>query len=83
MDNTRNKKEAINHPEHYSNGKVECIDAMEATFGYENVAVFCHLNAFKYLWRAGKKGDFKEDVKKALWYLNKELELYEKDVLSK
>ncbi|WP_370785431.1 DUF3310 domain-containing protein [Ruminococcus callidus] len=48
--------------------------------GYEVEAVknFCICNAFKYLWRHGKKNGV-EDVKKAAWYLNKFIELEEKE----
>ena len=49
--------EQVNHPSHYASGGIECIDAMEAAFGKAEVASFCKLNAFKYLWRCFKKGD--------------------------
>ena len=55
-------------PFHYTQGDIECIDAMVAAFGEYQTAVYCKLNAFKYLWRA----DFKknnQDIKKAIWYL--------------
>lgn len=64
----------VNHPSHYS-GKIECIEAMEAAFGKESVKNFCRCNAFKYLWRAGKKDNVKQDLEKAVWYINKEIEL--------
>lgn len=68
----------VNHPSHYTQGGVECIDAMVAAFGKEAVANFCICNAFKYVWRTKHKNG-KEDVDKALWYLNKYEELkYEK-----
>lgn len=69
--------ENVNHPEHYNNGKIECIDAMISTFGKDSVAEFCIINAFKYLWRYKYKSKPTEDVKKAIWYLNKYLELKE------
>lgn len=66
--------ETVNHPSHYS-GDIECIDAMLQQFGVEKVKSFCLLNAFKYLWRCDKKHDNNiEDIKKAMWYLNKYLE---------
>lgn len=74
MDNTRDKKEAVNHPYHYNYGTYECIDVMVDVFGEDAVRNFCHLNAFKYVWRANKKNGV-EDLKKAIWYLNKEIEL--------
>lgn len=68
----------VNHPSHYqsynSNLKIECIDAMRAAFGDEEVAVFCKLNAFKYNWRSSSKGK-NTDIEKAIWYLKKYLEL--------
>ena len=68
----------IDHPLHYSsyNPKfdIDCITAMRAAFGDEAVAIFCKLNAFKYNWRADSKGQ-NVDIGKAIWYLNKYLEL--------
>ena len=57
-----------NHPVHYNSGKYECIDVMRDVFGEEAVDNFCLLNAFKYIWRAGRKNG-KEDIQKAIWYL--------------
>ena len=68
----------IDNPTHYQsyNTKVDidCITAMRAAFGDEEVAIFCKLNAFKYNWRADSKGK-NIDIGKAIWYLNKYLEL--------
>lgn len=66
----------INHPDRYNSGGFECIDVMFAVFGYEAVQNFCILNAFKYVWRHKQKGGA-EDIKKAVWYLNKFVELEE------
>lgn len=68
------KKEEINHPDRYKSGKFECIDVMLDVFGADAVKHFCILNVFKYLWRAEKKNGV-EDMKKAVWYLNKYIEL--------
>lgn len=65
----------VNHPSHYTGGKVECIEAMERVFGKEAVISFSILNAWKYLWRRKGKGNEKQDVKKALWYFDKAKEL--------
>lgn len=60
----------VNHPSHYTQGKVECIDAMEEALGTEVVKGFCLGNTYKYLWRhADKNGD--EDIKKAVWYFSR------------
>ena len=66
--------EEINHPDRYAGGKFECIDVMLDVFGADAVKHFCILNAFKYLWRSEKKNGV-EDIKKAVWYLNKYIEL--------
>lgn len=68
------KDEEINHPSRYAGGKFECIEVMADVFGKEAVKHFCLLNAFKYIWRQEKKGGV-EDVKKAVWFLNKYIEL--------
>lgn len=70
-------KDNVNHPKHYT-GNIECIDAMTQCFGADNVKNFCKLNAFKYLWRCQNKNNEIEDVKKAIWYLNKYVELTKK-----
>lgn len=72
---TPDKKEAVNHPDHYKSDKYECIEVMTEIFGVEKTKAFCELNAFKYLWRADKKGSRKQDVEKAAWYLSKYKEL--------
>ena len=66
----------VNHPSHYDTGKYECIDVMLETQGKEAVQDFCICNAFKYLYRHNNKNGL-EDVKKAIWYLNKFVELEE------
>ena len=56
----------VNHPAHYTShpsGK-ECFDVVQ----YLPAALF---NAAKYIWRAGLKGNGKEDVAKAVWYLKR------------
>ena len=68
--------DAVNHPSHYTQGGIECIDAMVAAFGKDTVADYCIVNAFKYLWRyKHKNGD--EDISKAHWYITKYKELKE------
>ena len=60
--------EAVNHPAHYQAGGLEAIDVIEA-FGLG----FSLGNAAKYILRAGRKGDAVEDLKKARWYLDREI----------
>ena len=66
--------DAVNHPAHYTQGGIECIEAMEAAFGKEELAVYCKIAAFKYIWREEHKHGT-EDIRKAIWYLNKYLSL--------
>jgi hypothetical protein len=67
------KHDPVNHPAHFTGGGVECIDAIEAA---DYGPGFNRGNAIKYLWRAGKKDPAKEleDLQKAQWYLNREIE---------
>lgn len=67
----------INHPRHYTQGKIECIDAMEAAYGTEAVINFCMCNAMKYQWRFRLKNN-REDILKCQWYQNKMIELENK-----
>lgn len=62
--------EAINHPKHYNDGKIEVIDFIE-----DKKLNFNTGNAVKYISRAGKKDPSKhaEDIQKAIWYLEREL----------
>ena len=66
----------VDHPSHYNQGDIECIDAMISAFGKHNVSVFCAINAFKYIWRSNDKNGM-EDINKACWYLDKFKELRE------
>ena len=70
--------DAIN-PDHYKTGKYECIDVMIEALGKTAVMDFCLCNAFKYIYRCGRKNGI-EDIKKAQWYINKYVELTEKIV---
>ena len=66
--------DAVNHPSHYTQGGVECIDALKAaTTGLEGIEAVCTANAIKYLWRWKQKNGA-EDLRKAVWYINRLLE---------
>ena len=61
------------NPNHYKQGKVECIDCIEsATSNLTGFEGFCTGNAIKYLYRWKQKGG-KQDLEKARWYLNRML----------
>lgn len=70
-DDMENKIDMVNRPAHYADScSMECIDAMVIAFGASEVISHCKITAFKYLWRHRHKGG-EEDVRKALWYLDK------------
>lgn len=63
--------DVVNHPSHYTKGRIECIDAIDsATAGKSGIEAVCVANVIKYLFRYEEKNGL-EDVKKAQWYLNK------------
>ena len=66
----------VNHPSHYTDGKIEVIDFIE-----EKCLNFHRGNAIKYIARAGKKDPTKEieDLKKAEWYIHREIQRLEKN----
>jgi hypothetical protein len=67
---TDSANDTVNHPPHYTVGRIEVIDAIEAwELGF-------HLgNVVKYVARAAHKGSFLEDLRKARWYLDRQIEL--------
>ena len=75
--NKESNVDMVNHPSHYTQGGVECIDALKAaTVSKTGIEAVCTANAIKYLWRYEEKNGI-EDVKKARWYIDrliKELE---------
>lgn len=66
----------VNHPDHYKNNGIECIDIIIFILGKAGVKFFCLGNVVKYIFRYPKKNGI-EDLKKARWYLNKLIELEE------
>lgn len=67
----------INHPPHYTQGSVECIDALAAVCAdLQGMEAVCTANAIKYLWRWKHKGGA-DDLKKARWYIDRLIEVVE------
>lgn len=66
--------DAVNHPSHYTDGRIEVIDFIE-----DKKLNYHRGNALKYLCRAGKKDPEKEveDLQKAAWYINREIQRLE------
>lgn len=57
-------EEHVNHPSHYNQGKYEVIDVIK-----DWKLDFCLGNVIKYIARAGHKNNIKEDLQKAIWYI--------------
>jgi hypothetical protein len=60
----------VDHPVHYNNGKVECIEAIEAMLSPTEFEGYVRGNIIKYVWRFKYKDGVK-DLKKAKWYLER------------
>lgn len=61
--------DAINHPSHYTQGSIECIDAIaEVVKDLKGMEAVDTANAMKYMWRWKHKNGA-QDVKKAIWYM--------------
>lgn len=69
-------EDVVNHPSHYTDGNIEVMDFIE-----DKQLNFARGNVIKYVSRAGKKDPNKEleDLKKSMWYLNREIERLEKE----
>jgi len=66
------ENDLVNHPSHYTAGKIEIIDFLEdqAATGLD----FRLINTIKYITRARFKGKELEDLRKAIWYINRYME---------
>lgn len=67
------KHDDVNHPSHYTQSGIECIDAIDSvTSGYERPGHGYYAGqVLKYIWRAPFKGHYLQDLEKAQWYLNR------------
>ena len=66
-------EDLVNHPPHYAQGDIECIDAIEAALTPEEFRGYCKGNVYKYLWRERHKGG-DQDIDKARWYIERLIE---------
>lgn len=75
-DKIKEVEDVVNHPSHYTDGNIEVMDFIE-----DKQLNFARGNVIKYVSRAGKKDPNKEleDLKKSMWYLNREIERLEKE----
>lgn len=61
----------VNHPQHYTTGDIECIDAIKASMSTEAFYGYLKGNILKYMWRYEKKDNKSTDLAKAAWYISK------------
>lgn len=60
----------VHNPFHYTQGEIECIDAIKAALTQEEFRGYCKGNVIKYVWRERFKGG-RESLQKAGWHLQK------------
>ena len=71
-------KDMVNSPSHYTQGSIECIEAIEQVVkDLDGMEAMCTGNAIKYLWRWKHKNGV-EDLKKAVWYLQRMIDTLDK-----
>ena len=68
-DEVKPTNDAVQHPSHYTQGCVECIDAIRASMTADGFCDYCKGNIIKYIWRWRDKGGV-EDLRKASVYLD-------------
>ena len=68
-DEVKPTNDAVQHPSHYTQGGIECIDAIRASMTADGFCDYCKGNIIKYIWRWRDKGGV-EDLRKASVYLN-------------
>ncbi len=68
LESIKNKRDPVNHPSHYQGKKFEVIDIIEDFNLNFNLG-----NAIKYILRSKLKGNTVQDLKKAIWYLEREV----------
>jgi len=71
------ENDSVNHPSHYTNGNVECIDAIRSSMNFYLFCGYLQGNIMKYVWRYRLKEHPVEDLKKARWYIDKLIETLE------
>ena len=60
----------VNRPPHYTQGGIECIEAIEAALTPDEFRGYCKGAALKYIWRERHKGG-DESLRKAVWYMSR------------
>lgn len=70
-DTSPDAPDPVNHPPHYKQGDIECIDAIRSALTPEEFRGYLKGNALKYVWRERHKGSGDQDLQKAVWYLTR------------
>ena len=68
-------QDPVNHPDHYTSGNIECLDAIKSALG-ENYQFYVQGNLIKYIWRFNHKNGL-QDLQKAQFYLNDLIHTYD------
>ena len=68
----------VSKPEHYTQGRIECIDAIAAMVGGRGRMDHYRASVVQYIWRCFDKGDTITDLKKDRWYINRLIDELEK-----
>ena len=68
-DEVKPTNDAVEHPPHYTQGGIECIEAIRASMNADGFCDYCKGNIIKYIWRWRDKGGV-EDLRKASVYLD-------------
>jgi len=76
--NMSDSKDYVNHPNHYTNSNIECIDALESMVENFDDAIDATLSwqVVKYIWRHPFKENALQDLQKARWYLDRLISHY-------
>lgn len=73
------ENDPVNRPSHYTAGGIECLDAIAASMTPTEYAGFLKGQVLKYVWRYRLKGKPAEDLKKARFYLDRLIQITEKE----
>lgn len=76
-------EDPVNRPSHYTAGGIECLDAIAASETPTEYAGFLKGQVLKYVWRYRLKGKPAEDLKKARFYLDRLIQITEKEASGK
>lgn len=69
--------DAVNHPSHYTQGGIECIEAIESALTPDEFVGFLKGQVLKYTWRSGHKDDIVQDTAKGIWYAQRLIKFVE------